>query len=641
VCGICGVYDFRGQGATADESSLLAMCGAIAHRGPDAGGLVRRQGGKVGLGFRRLSIVDLSAAGNQPMANEDDTVWIVFNGEVYNHMELRRALEARGHRYRSRTDTETILHLYEEHGLGCLEHLRGMWGLAIWDEPKQRLVLARDRIGIKPLYYTVAGGRFAFASEIKALLRHPDVKPRLNPQGVLEYLTFMIPPAPTTMFEGIFKLPPASFLIVDEEGLHGPVTWWDPLDDPHAAVPAEELPRATLEMLDESVRLRMMSDVPVGAFLSGGIDSSAIVALMARHASGRVKTFTVAYGDSPESDETSHARMVSRLFDTEHHEVTITGDDMLATMPDLVATQDEPIGDPTCVPQFYVSKLAKEAGVSVVHVGEGSDELFCGYPWYLEYLDEERIAERLAPVLPRSSAAVAATVLRAGTRATGRGRKWLGRLERYAGGEQPFWGGATLFRGPARERILGPAATVLDRGASARFVNDASAEYWARMPHADSLGAMTYLELRNRLPELLLMRVDKVTMAVALEARVPFLDHKLVELILPQSQAVKIGAGSPKRLLKEALTGVLPDQILQRPKQGFPAPVAQWFRTITPAAVRTRIMDMELVRDGFLDRGEIEALLHECDRGWTSGSVRLWLLFNLAYWYEHWFGHSR
>jgi asparagine synthase (glutamine-hydrolysing) len=636
MCGICGVFTYGAAAGAVQHSLMETMSRRMAHRGPDDEGVYISNDQRLGLGFRRLSIIDLSPSGHQPMSNEDGRYWIVFNGEIYNHDEHRARLQARGHTYRGRSDTETILHLYEEHGEDCLEHLRGMFALAIWDEHAGRLFLARDRIGIKPLYYAHRGGVFLFASEIKALLADPALSPELDEQALSHYLTFMVPPAPLTLFKGVFKLPPGCRATIDRRGAMKVEPYWDPLESAErSAENPDECVSRVRALLDESVRLRMMSDVPIGAFLSGGIDSSSIAALMARRSSRPVKTFTVGYKDSEVSNELAYARQIAREIGADHHEVMIGGEDMIEYMPRLVETQDEPIADPVCVPLYYVSKLARDEGVKVVLVGEGSDELFCGYPWYLPYLQEDRLwhaGRRFAPA-PLLRAAWSAGSL--ALRLMGRAYDLRRMLDRRTAGSPTFWGGAIVYTDAAKEELLRAPRGNVPAGASAEIVAQNFRRGAELRPDVDFLARMAYLELKHRLPELLLMRVDKITMSVSLEARVPFLDHRLVEAILPLSMSVKL-QGQLKGLLKRAVHGLIPESIINRPKQGFPAPVSQWFDKLPPGVLDDHLVGSALVREGRLNGDFIRTLLQEHRRGRRDWSVRLWVLYNLSLWHARW-----
>jgi len=490
-------------------------------------------------------------------------------------------------------------------------------------------------MGVKPLYYADRGGVFLFASEIKGILAYPGFPREMDEEGLGRYLTFMVPPAPGTLFRGIHKLPPAHTMVVDASGVRSQ-RYWDPLaaevTPPRDEADCVERVRA---VLDESVRLRLMSDVPVGAFLSGGIDSSTTVALMARHSSGPVNTFTVGYKDAPALNELEPARQIAQAFGARHHEVMIDGRDMLAYMPRLVHTQDEPIGDPVCVPLYYVSELAHRAGVKVIQVGEGADELFCGYPSFIHYLQEERLWTRATRFLPAGLVRAGYGLAAGAMRTMRRAGELADLLERRQLGYAPFWGGAIAYSGRVKADLLAAREDTFTRGDAA--VAEAHRDHARRLaPGLDALGMMTYLELKHRLPELLLMRVDKVTMSVSLEARVPFLDQKLVELVLPLSLQMKVDSLRPKHLLKKVVAPWLPSWVLERPKQGFPAPVRAWFSALDPAELRAVLLDGALARRGVIDRGRVESLLTGRAPGRRDWSTHVWMLYNLSLWHEHW-----
>ena len=527
MCGVCGVLAVSDAFPNGEEI-VTTMRETMVHRGPDDGGTWVSPDGRVGLGHRRLSIVDVSPAGHNPMPNEDGSVWITYNGEVYNHRALREELEAKGHVYRSRTDTETILHLYEEEGVRCVERLQGMFAFAIWDSRKRELFMARDRLGIKPLYYAESPGGFVFGSEIKALLAHPAISRDLDEEAFYHYLTFVATPPPLTMFKGIRKLAPAERLIVNLEGEIRRDVFWDPL----STTRAEELAQATesdlqerlLFLLRAAIEKRMMSDVPFGVFLSGGVDSSANVALMSELMTDPVKTFSVAFKEYERYNELEYARAIAKRFSTDHHEVVIDEHDLQRFLPELIYHQDEPIADWVCVPLHFVAKLARDNGTIVVQVGEGSDEVFHGYQSYINHARLERYWERLAR-LPRpvqNAAAFAATAM---TRRVGRGLQYSRAITSVAEGRLPFWGGFIAYEGTLKDEVTTNGRVQPD---SYEIVERLWQQAERALPGADLLQKMTYLELKQRLAELLLMRVDKMTMATSVEARVPFLDNELV-----------------------------------------------------------------------------------------------------------------
>src|SRR5678809_1401720 len=542
MCGICGVWEYGASEGSIESSLLIRMRDEMTHRGPDDAGELIFDERKGGFGFRRLSIIDLSAAGHQPMHGCDERTWLVFNGEIYNHASLREGLEARGHKYASRTDSETIIHLYEERGLDFIHEIEGDYAIALWDAAKQQLVLVRDRIGVKPLYFYHKDGRFIFASEIKAILQHPAVTPDIDEQSLYHYLTFLTTPAPTTLFRDIHKLPAGHVLTLTRDGTLNTQQYWDALPPKQTNAGTEEEQRAEiLRLLRESIRKRMMSDVPFGVFLSGGVDSSANVALMSEQMSRPVETFTVGFSDAEYLNELEPARRIARQFGTNHHEVIISEKEMQDFLPSLVFHQDEPIADPVCVPLYYVSKLARDSGTIAVQVGEGSDEIFSGYDNYVRHLRIYEKFWRHAEIVPLALRRAVSSVSRSALEATGRKRVAIELIRRLGAGEPLFWGGAVVYDETFKPRILSQSLLERVNGLSSLHVVEGYLKHIEReCPDSDFLARMTYLELKLRLPELLLMRVDKITMATSVEARVPFLDHHLVEYALSLPRALKV-----------------------------------------------------------------------------------------------------
>lgn len=444
MCGICGIWEYGGTEGRVSLPLVEDMRDEMRHRGPDDEGASLFDEGRGALGFRRLSIIDLSPAGNQPMHGCTDRVWLVFNGEIYNHATLREGLKKRGHVYRSLTDSETILHLYEERGLDFVNEIEGDFGIALWDAEREQLVLARDRIGVKPLYFYQQGGRFIFASEIKAILRHPEVTRALDEESLYHYLTFLTTPAPRTLFRDIQKLPAGHLLVVKRNGTTELKQYWDAL--PPETIPAETAARTEaqhseeiLRLLRDSIRKRMMSDVPFGVFLSGGVDSSANVALMSELMSQPVRTYTVGFEDNDELNELDSARTVAGRFATDHHEVIIGRQEMQKFLPELVFHQDEPIADPVCVPLYYVSKLARDTGTIVVQVGEGADEIFAGYDWFRKYLMINEMFWRRAQKLPGSIRQSLAAIAKPLLEASFNKRTAIELMRRLGAGESLFW----------------------------------------------------------------------------------------------------------------------------------------------------------------------------------------------------------
>jgi len=614
-------------GRPVDAGLLAAMRDRMAHRGPDGAGAWVSPDGRVGLGHRRLSIIDLSTAADQPMENEDGSLRIVFNGEIYNHAEIRRELERRGgHAWRTdHSDTEVILHAYEEWGIECLHRFRGMFAFALWDGRERALWLVRDRVGVKPLYYSLLPGRLNFGSEIKALLADPAQPRQVDPESLFHYLSFLTVPAPKTMFAGIRKLPPGTWLRIAADGSMREERWWDAWDavSPLSGVSEDEISARVLDELRTAVKLRKVSDVPVGVFLSGGIDSSTNAALFSE-GGGPVKTFSIGYDREYDSyaSELPYARAMAERVGAEHHERVLSVDDLVDFLPRMVQLQDEPIADPVCVPVYYVSELARQNGVVVAQVGEGADELFCGYPAWRQSL---RLAALNRAPVPRAAK-------RAGVRAlaaVGRGDTFYTEyLQRGADDRPVFWGGAEAFPEAAKRRLLGPRlrqelAGLTSWDALAPIRKRFEEKAW----ETSDLNWMTYLDLNLRLPELLLMRVDKMSMGVSLEGRVPFLDHRFVELALGIPTDVKLAGGELKHVLKKAVRGVIPDEVIDRRKQGFGAPIHEWFFDRLGDTARAELEEFCRKSD-LLDRDAVMSVL---DRGKAQQS---WFLLNFALWWK-------
>lgn len=589
MCGVAG-YARLTTLQTIEAQLLNKMHTAQAHRGPDGSGIWMSHTLGIGLSHRRLSIVDTSLAGAQPMSNDDQSVIVCFNGEIYNHRALRAELESYGHVYQSNCDTETIVYAYQQWGIDCLQRFDGMFAVVIVDAKRNELYLARDRIGIKPLYFSMMGGMLSFASEMKALWQLPWMSKQINRHAVSHYLTFLVPPAPLTLYQGIYKLPAGKFLKLDSARNVSFVQWYKLLE----LLPAqdfvfpdtEEQCIATIaELMHESVEKRMISDVPVGAFLSGGLDSSLIVGLMSQH-TDRLKTFTVAFENS-DRDERVWARKVADHFGTDHHELVIDEQQAFNFFHAMVQMQDEPIGDCVSVPIYFIAQMAKQAGVTVMLTGEGADELFCGYEMYAKYLAWNSMwqqSQRYIPAYMRRGAARMAAAYQPHIPA----RAAL--LHTWAQGQELFWGGAIVFYDAWKQEMLGrcfayedPIVAQLLPGIvqteqSYAYVDYVRKEVAAHNPHASTLTHMMYRELQHRLPELLLTRLDKMTMAASIEGRVPFLDPKLVAYALKIPQHMQIKNKVTKYLLKKACQGILPDDIIYRKKVGFAAPVTQWFK---------------------------------------------------------------
>lgn len=645
MCGIAGFCNLSNSGFSIDESLLHAMQKSLEHRGPNGYRTWSSHEHGLALVHRRLSIVDLSDAGFQPMFDAQKTVAVCCNGEIYNHPALRAELEGYGHIYHSNSDTETIVHAYKQWGIRCLDRLEGMFAIVIFDFTKNELYLVRDRIGIKPLYFSVQGGVLSFASEIKALWPLPWVEKNINRNALYHYLTYMVTPAPQTLYDGVYKLPASFYLKVDARRNITFQEWYTPVVQTTAARSDrfydESFCIDTIRsMLRASVKQQMMSDVPFGVFLSGGIDSSLNVALMSE-CIGQVKTFNVSCSDGPEYSEVEWARKVAHHYGTDHHEIVINEQDAFNFFEKMVYHQDEPIGDCVCVPLYYVSKLLHDAGVTVVQVGEGSDELFCGYNTYARYLDTYRAVELSKRYMPgfvkRGISSLFETAF----------PQRIDRVEMFNNWSHDrafFWGGATVFS-ETHKHQLGLMQTFdeqdpivqqiyprFDQRADSHSVVEYHLERLQALdPQADYLKSMIYLELKQRLPELLLMRVDKMTMATSVEGRVPFLDHHLVEFALQIPQELKYKDGVTKYILKKACEGILPHDVIYRKKMGFAAPITRWFR---PGALfREHMQDMIHSQSSpwreYLHFGALEHMLGDHAHGKIDYSLHLWVLHNV------------
>jgi asparagine synthase (glutamine-hydrolysing) len=626
MCGIVGAFSFDG-GFEVTPEYISCMRDAMVHRGPDGAGTWVSEDRRMGLGHRRLSIIDLSDAAAQPMCNEDGSLWIVFNGEIYNHAQIRKELEnLGGHRWRTdHSDTEVILHAFEQWGIDCLHRFRGMFAMALWDAKARQLWLVRDRIGIKPLYYSVHHGRITFASEIKALLQDSEQAREVHEEAFFHYLSFLTTPAPQTLFAGIKKIPGGTWVRFDERGAALEQRYWDVWDHttPVVGVREEEIAERLIAELRTAVQLRKVSDVPVGVFLSGGIDSSTNAALFSEDES-TVKTFAIGYDRDYGSyqNELHYARKVAELVHAQHHERILNEEDLLEFLPRMIQLQDEPIADPVCMPVYYVSKLARDHGVIVCQVGEGSDELFWGYPQWKTWLQLQRWND--VPGLTWLK-----TAGLAGLRQSGREFGWSYELlRRGAAGVPVFWSGAESFTEAQKSSLLSPR---LRKGFSGRTSWEAIRPTHDRFMSAawekSHLHWMSYADLNLRLPELLLMRVDKMSMGVSLEGRVPFLDHKFVELAMSIPTAVKTRGGVLKHILKKAVRGLIPDEIIHRKKQGFGVPVHEWFFTKLGGYAQ-RELAYFCDQTDFLDPKAVKRLFDG-----NHGS-QVWFLLNFALWWR-------
>jgi asparagine synthase (glutamine-hydrolysing) len=629
MCGIVGSLAFDNNGVEVRPKLLERMRDAMQHRGPDGAGLWISRDRKIGLGHRRLAIIDVSSVANQPMSNEDESLWIVFNGEIYNHAAIRSELEKTG-RYRWKTDhsdTEVILHAFAEWGIACLDKFRGMFAFGLWDARRRELWLVRDRIGVKPIYYSVNKGHVSFASEIKALLEDPDQQRSLNVEALYHYLSFLTTPAPVTLFQGIRKLSPGTWMCFRSDGSVEQRKYWDVWDhtQPLEDVPDKEVAEHLLQILRESVQLRKVSDVPVGVFLSGGIDSSTNAALFSENDSNPVRTFSIGYQGDYESyqNELEYARQVAKLVGAEHHERLLTESDLIEFLPRMIRLQDEPIADPVCVPLFYVSQLARQNGVVVCQVGEGSDELFCGYrSWKIKHT----LQQMNGWPVPGSVKRMALQVLRS----AGKAESFPWEFLRRGSEDMPiFWGGAEVFTEEGKQQLLSDDTRRSLAGLTSwEVVQSIYGQFQSKAWEKSVLNWMSYLDLNLRLPELLLMRVDKMSMGVSLEGRVPFLDHKFVEfaLSIPASQRYK--NGELKSILKLAVRGLIPDSIIDRKKQGFGVPVFEWLKGHL-GELSMSVIDHFARSSGILNPTAVDRIFQ------ARNPSQTWCLLNLALWWKH------
>jgi asparagine synthase (glutamine-hydrolysing) len=593
------------------------MCATIRHRGPDDTGVF--VSGPVGLGMTRLSIIDV-AGGHQPIFNEDRSCAIVFNGEIYNHRDVRRELERRGHRYTTLSDTETILHAYEEYGEQCVTHLRGMFAIAIWDGPRQRLFLARDRLGKKPLYYSHDGTRLVFGSELKAILAHPEVSRRFDEQALAEYVAWGYVPDPRSIYQGIAKLPPAHFLVC-EQGRVRVERYWDVACAPPVKHEPEEFyVERALEILDEAVRIRLMSEVPLGAFLSGGTDSSVVVALMAKHSNTPVKTFSIGFEEQA-YNELPYARAVAEHFRTEHHE-EIVRPDAAHDVPALVRQFDEPFADSSMIPTYYVSRSARRH-VTVALSGDGGDELFAGY---LRYVDPAhvRAALRLPLSLRRALLGPAARLLPPGVRG-------IDRLRDFVSGEDEYY---------VRQMTHGLSTThraVFTPELAARVATDparVAAPFLSAVRGMDVLSRRQYLDTHTYLPGDILTKVDRASMMVSLESRAPLLDHVLAEFAATIPADLRMKGMTTKYILKKVAERLMPAELVHRPKMGFGIPVTAWLRGEWAERSGDLVLGKRARARGIFREDFLRRVMDEHRAGRRDHASMIWTLMMLEMWFR-------
>ena len=631
MCGIAGIVSPDSLPEDAGARAV-AMRDILTHRGPDDAGIYTDE--HAALGHRRLSIVDLST-GQQPLANEDQTIWIIYNGEIYNHADVRRDLESRGHTYRTRSDTETIVHAYEQWGDDFVRRLRGMFAIALWDTRRRRLLLVRDRLGIKPVYWARAGNLLLFGSEIKAILASGYIEPHPNVDAVPELLSTRYVSGAETLFRGIKKLLPGH-LLEFEQGNVRTRQYWDIPVGQHDGLPelgrdpsGGQIADRFLDLLEESVRLRLMSDVPLGMFLSGGIDSSAIAAIMASLIDRPLQTFSVAFKERA-FNELQYSREVARAIRADAHEVVVDDADFFGALPRLVWHEDEPLAHPSSVPLYFVSALARDQ-VTVVLTGEGSDELLAGYGKYPRIALNWRVGTVYERMVPRALRAKIARTLPP---------MLSPRLARYATRsflatdrtpESMLFDNFAAIPLAHQQELLHRS---LRAGATPTRAYGPSVEYFDRPNGASTfLDRVLYADIKTYLVELL-MKQDQMSMAASIESRVPFLDHKLVEFVARIPDKWKLSGLTTKRVLREAMKGILPESIVNRPKMGFPVPFSDWTRTAWNVVAHEVLLDRRSRERGIIDPRGVERLLASHAAGAINGGDRIWSLLNLELWYR-------
>jgi asparagine synthase (glutamine-hydrolysing) len=602
MCGIAGKIAVRAGGAAVNADVVRGMMSLIVHRGPDDDGIYVDE--RAVLGHRRLSIIDLST-GKQPISNEDGTVWVVYNGEIYNFPELRKQLLAKGHVLKTHTDTEVIVHLYEDYGEQCVTKLRGMFAFALWDARKKKLLLARDRVGIKPLYFIRTSDSLLFASEIKAFRADPSVQLEVNQQAIDTFLTFLYVPGSETLFRNVQKLDPGHYLVM-QDGEVKISPYWDleftaPRSNRHFRDAVAELK----ELLKQTVREHMISDVPVGVLLSGGVDSTALLSFAIHETQKKVSSFTIGFEDRNFADERPFAKIAAQEFGSEHHEMTITAKDFLEFLPKYVWHMEEPVCEPPAVALYYVTKLAS-AHVKVLLSGEGGDEAFAGYQNYRNIVWLERLR-----LIGQPWTRVAAGVFSGLGQVSG-----LGRLQKYSGMlkmplEDYYYGrtsGPSSFFNRNKKTLYSAAfAQSVETGSSPRRVR----ELFSRVTDQPALNQMLYVDTKTWLPDDLLVKADKISMANSLELRVPLLDHKVLEFAAGLPVNCKVRGFTTKYILKEAFSGWIPKAILNRKKTGFPVPVASWIKNEMAGFVRDVLMDPKTLNRGYFEKAFIETMIKD------------------------------
>ena len=622
MCGIAGIFNLSGHSDPERAEVLTRMTRTLVHRGPDDEGYLLD--GPVGLGFRRLSIIDL-AGGHQPLSNEDGTVWVIFNGEIYNYPDLTRLLESKGHTFRTRSDTECIVHGWEEWGPACLDHFRGMFAIAVWDQRQQQLFLARDRLGKKPLYYAMAGDTLIFGSEIKALLPFPGLDRSLDLQAVSDFLSLLYIPSPKSIFRNVRKLPAGHYLLAGRNGVNVR-SYWDVHFAPSVSTPHDPAERLA-EILDESVRIRLRSDVPLGAFLSGGLDSSAVVGLTARALESPVLTSSIGFPDDA-FNELQYARQVAEHFRTDHHEHMVTPN-ALEVLEKLIWHYDEPFADSSAVPTYYVSKLAR-THVTVALSGDGGDESFAGYRRYYFDVRENKVRNLIPGPLRRPLFGLIGALYPKADYLPQifRGKAFLSNVARTPW--EAYLHSVSGVNEADKQRLLSSDVQAsLDGYRTATLFED----LYRAADGSDSLSRIQYIDFKTYLPDDILAKVDRASMAVSLEVRCPILDHQVVEYVAGLPSRLKLQGTHTKLIFKEAIRGLLPDSILNRAKMGFAVPIGSWLRKELQPLVLEYVLQTG-TRHNFFDSTTVQKLWREHHSGLRDRTSELWgiLMFNM--WYD-------
>ena len=624
MCGISGIFFFKGK-KKVKKKYLDKMNDILNHRGPDGSGNWISSTKTIGFGHTRLSILDLTPSANQPFIDNTKNYVITFNGEIYNFKEIKKILLKKGYVFNTKnSDTEVLLLSYIEWGLKCVDKFRGMFAFAIWDNVKKKVYLVRDRVGVKPLYYKLDSEKLIFSSEIKAILIDPDYIPEIDEESMYHYLTFLCTPAPKTMFKYINKLEAGTWLSFDEKGNSEKKQYWDPLQEKELT-DTQNINKVLAKTLEESIKYRGISDVDVGVFLSGGIDSSTNAYFFSKNSKKQIKTFSIGYDQEYKSykSELNYARMVAKHVKSLHFEKKLRKDDIKNFIFDMVYFQDEPISDPVCVPIFYVSKLAKENNVKVCQVGEGADELFFGYTNWLRTSKINLLINNIFfPKLLKK------LILYFYKKFDIQYKYTSDLLKRSVEKKPIFWGGAEAFSSFEKNELFSDSFKNKIKNLDSWNCIKPHYEFFNKNAKYKSIeNWMTYLDLKIRLPELILMRVDKMTMANSLEARVPFLDHNLVQKTIDLPKNIKIKKNNLKFLLKDIIKGLLPNEIVNRKKQGFGLPLKDWFQD------GLGINEKEIINE-FVDRTEFfkkQTIQKLIDR---KGDTRLWFILNLAIWWK-------